>query len=132
MLSKKGDTLKLKDTRRSQIFDEMKWEDISTYQDAQRCFKIAESVRCVGYTTMNKKSSRSHAIFLLRILNKDNGRLSTLYLVDLAGSERIKKSGVERDRVSETISINSSLTILGKCIIALSDKKTAHVPYRES
>lgn len=81
---------------------------------------------------MNSKSSRSHAIFFLNVINHKTESRSTLYLVDLAGSERIKKSNVSGERIDEAIAINSSLTTLGKCIIALGDKKTAHVPYRES
>jgi len=132
MLASNDNVLKMKEVKKNQIFDEMSWSEIETYSDAEKCFNKAESVRCVGYTSMNKKSSRSHAIFMLRVLNRDNGRKSTLYLVDLAGSERIKKSHVSGERIEEAISINSSLTTLGKCIIALSEKKTNHIPYRES
>lgn len=57
---------------------------------------------------------------------------SVLYLVDLAGSERVKKSKVSGDRLDEAISINSSLTALGKCIHALTDSKTNFVPFRDS
>jgi len=42
---------------------------------------------------------------------------SVLYLVDLAGSERVKKSKVSGDRLDEAISINSSLTALGKFLV---------------
>lgn len=81
---------------------------------------------------MNAKSSRSHAIFFLHLTNHKTDTKSTLYLVDLAGSERIKKSNVSGERIEEAIAINSSLTTLGKCIIALGDKRIAHVPFRES
>jgi len=57
---------------------------------------------------------------------------SVLYLVDLAGSERVKKSKVSGDRLDEAISINSSLTSLGKCIHALTDAKNNYVPFRDS
>lgn len=57
---------------------------------------------------------------------------SVLYLVDLAGSERVKKSKVSGDRLDEAISINSSLTSLGKCIHALTDQKKSYVPFRDS
>ena len=53
-------------------------------------------------------------------------------MVDLSGSERLKKAKISSDKYNETISINQSLTTLSKCIIFLSDKKTQHVPYRES
>jgi len=81
---------------------------------------------------MNLKSSRSHAIFIITVHNRSSETRSSLYLVDLAGSERIKKSNVSGSSIDETIAINSSLTTLGKCIIALGDKKSAHVPFRES
>ena len=43
-----------------------------------------------------------------------------------------KKSKIQNEKYSETISINTSLTALGKCIIALTQKKKTHVPFRES
>lgn len=94
MLDEECSELKVKDAKRHQVFDCLKWNEIQTKEDAQVCFETAARTRFVGSTTMNDQSSRSHAIFMLRILNRDTGRKSTLYLVDLAGSERIKKSHV--------------------------------------
>lgn len=54
-----------------------------------------------------------------------------LYLVDLAGSERIKKSRVTGAELKEAQSINRSLAALGDVMEAL-DKKSSHVPYRNS
>lgn len=132
MLSEKQNDLKIKEARRSQIFSSLKWIEINTNEEAEICFDRAEKARCVGSTSMNNKSSRSHAIFMLKVLNRDTGRSGTLYLVDLAGSERIKKSHVSGERIDEAIAINTSLTTLGKCIIELSKKKVNHVPFRES
>ncbi|KAH8966923.1 hypothetical protein BDL97_03G052000, partial [Sphagnum fallax] len=55
-----------------------------------------------------------------------------LFLVDLAGSERLKKSGSEGLRASEAMSVNLSLTCLGKCISARTDPNKTHVPFRDS
>ena len=55
-----------------------------------------------------------------------------LYLVDLAGSEKIAKTGAAGQTLKEAQNINLSLTTLGKVIVALTDKKATHVPYRES
>jgi len=121
-----------KDMKVKQVMETLHTKEISNIRDARDCFEIAQRSRCVGSTSMNAKSSRSHAIFILTILNKTTDVRSTLYLVDLAGSERIKKSNVSGERIDEAIAINSSLTTLGKCIIALGDKKASHVPFRES
>lgn len=66
--------------------------------------------------------------------NNDDGSCKTgkLYLVDLAGSEKILKSGAQGQQLEEAKNINLSLTTLGKVIIALTDPKTKHIPYRES
>jgi hypothetical protein len=52
-------------------------------------------------------------------------------MVDLAGSERLKKSSSEGQRKKEALHINSSLTALGKVVMALDPASGAnHVPYR--
>ena len=55
-----------------------------------------------------------------------------LYLVDLAGSENIEKTQAVGQTLEEAKMINLSLTTLGKVITSLTDKKSTHVPYRES
>lgn len=115
-----------------QVMESLHTKEITCFKEARECFEIAQRLRCVGSTSMNAKSSRSHAIFILSVLNTMTDVRSTLYLVDLAGSERIKKSNVSGERIDEAIAINSSLTTLGKCIIALGEKKVGHVPFRES
>lgn len=56
-----------------------------------------------------------------------------LNLVDLAGSERLKKSASEGQRKTEALHINSSLTALGKVVMALDPSSgLTHIPYRDS
>ena len=85
---------------------------------------------------MNDVSSRSHALFILTITmdNRDDGscKVGKLFLVDLAGSEKISKTGAQGQVLEEAKNINKSLTTLGKVIVALTDKKVSHIPYRES
>jgi kinesin family member 5 len=66
--------------------------------------------------------------------NTEDGSCKTgkLYLVDLAGSEKISKTGAVGQTLEEAKNINKSLTTLGKVIVALTDKKAMHIPYRES
>ncbi|KAG9670938.1 kinesin-like protein klpA, partial [Aureobasidium melanogenum] len=93
--------------------------------------------RRVAATQANSRSSRSHSVFILRLIgeNSTTGERSegTLNLVDLAGSERLAHSQVSGDRLKETQNINKSLSCLGDVISALGSGKDAkHIPYRNS
>ncbi|XP_030628202.1 kinesin-like protein KIF15 [Chanos chanos] len=97
--------------------------------------------RRVAATSMNRESSRSHAVFTMSLESKDtsqelvNIRTSQLNLVDLAGSERQRDTHTEGSRLKEASSINRSLMCLGQVITALMDVsngKSRHVCYRDS
>jgi kinesin family protein C1 len=97
----------------------------------------AAANRSVAATKANERSSRSHSVFILRLLgeNRITGERSegTLNLVDLAGSERLSHSGATGDRLKETQNINRSLSCLGDVIGALGQGKDGgHIPYRNS
>ncbi|KAF2629394.1 carboxy-terminal kinesin 2 [Macroventuria anomochaeta] len=99
--------------------------------------KTADKNRTVAATKANMRSSRSHSVFILKLVgtNGITGERSegTLNLVDLAGSERLEHSKVEGARLKETQNINKSLSCLGDVINALgSAKEGAHIPYRNS
>jgi kinesin family protein C1 len=99
--------------------------------------KQAAANRSVAATKSNERSSRSHSVFILKLVgrNSTTGETSegTLNLVDLAGSERLKQSGAEGDRMKETQNINKSLSCLGDVIGALGQgKEGTHIPYRNS
>ena len=85
-------------------------------------FAQGNSLRCTSATLMNHQSSRSHAIFTLKVSDTQK-----FYFVDLAGSERLQSS-------AETRNINRSLSALGHVIAALTEKNTnrIHVPFRDS
>ncbi|KFB45942.1 hypothetical protein ZHAS_00013907 [Anopheles sinensis] len=91
--------------------------------------------RTVGFTNMNEHSSRSHAIFLIKIEMCEAGstlvKVGKLNLIDLAGSERQSKTGATADRLKEASKINRALSSLGNVISALAEK-SPHVPYRDS
>ncbi|KAK2756679.1 kinesin-like nuclear fusion protein [Arachnomyces sp. PD_36] len=97
----------------------------------------ASSNRSVAATKANERSSRSHSVFILKLLGENSitGERSegTLNLVDLAGSERLSHSGSTGERLKETQNINRSLSCLGDVIGALGQgKEGAHIPYRNS
>ena len=105
-------------------------------EDVYAALKIGSNNRAQAATLMNEHSSRSHSIFILTINqnNKKEGfsKVGKLYLVDLAGSEKLSKTGATGLTVDEAKLINKSLTTLGRVIYNLTDKKSNHVPYRDS
>lgn len=81
--------------------------------------------RRVASTSMNRESSRSHAVFTITVdsMEKNNDivniRSSLLNLVDLAGSERQKDTHTEglRLKVSSVLSVASFLSVVLPCPI---------------
>ena len=112
----------------------------TTSEQVEMLLDHGAAVRTVCATKLNIESSRSHAIFTLKLTQRlppeppetvGREKVSRVHLVDLAGSERAKRSG--HDRIAETGAINRSLSTLGAVIHALAaGKHNAHVPYRES
>ncbi|OJJ31607.1 hypothetical protein ASPWEDRAFT_45569 [Aspergillus wentii DTO 134E9] len=99
--------------------------------------KRAAANRSVAATKANERSSRSHSVFILKLIGQNSvtGERSegTLNLVDLAGSERLSHSGATGERLKETQNINRSLSCLGDVISALGQgREGAHIPYRNS
>ncbi|KAK3536673.1 hypothetical protein QTP86_017602, partial [Hemibagrus guttatus] len=107
--------------------------------ECERIMELGWKNRSVGYTLMNKDSSRSHSIFTIHLeicntdaAGEDHLRAGKLNLVDLAGSERQSKTGATGDRLQEATKINLSLSALGNVISALVDGRSKHIPYRDS
>uniref|UniRef100_A0A8C0BN60 Kinesin-like protein n=1 Tax=Buteo japonicus TaxID=224669 RepID=A0A8C0BN60_9AVES len=115
---------------------------LHTVHSVVQCEQIMETGwrnRSVGYTLMNKDSSRSHSIFTVNMeiytvdeQGQDHLRAAKLNLVDLAGSERQSKTGATGERLKEATKINLSLSALGNVISALVDGRCKHIPYRDS
>ena len=108
--------------------------------------------RVTASTSMNKQSSRSHAIIQIivkqkwieRIKNNTTNEITDnlhnlkgmLTIVDLAGSESVSRTGSEGINQDEAKEINKSISALGRVIEALSknskNSKNMHVSYRDS
>ncbi|PTB63626.1 kinesin-like protein [Trichoderma citrinoviride] len=130
--------------------------DITCVDDLLNALEFGSSIRQTDATAINAKSSRSHAVFSLNLVqrkskysNSDKRHSmpleamggqdisvttdSKLHFVDLAGSERLKNTGAQGERAKEGISINAGLAALGKVISQLSSRNAgAHVSYRDS
>ncbi|KAK4543589.1 hypothetical protein LTR36_005484 [Oleoguttula mirabilis] len=133
---------------------------INSVDDLLSALNFGSSIRQTDATAINARSSRSHAVFSLNLVQKRSDRPgsppmtekrmsvpidalsgaenvvtidSKLHFVDLAGSERLKNTGATGDRAKEGISINAGLASLGKVISQLSSKHgNAHISYRDS
>ena len=116
-------------------------EPIHSVDDAMRLISRGCANRTTAGTSTNAESSRSHAVFTLRLTadleaRGEDGmrrqRTTCLHIVDLAGSERQKEAKCASGaRLREACCINKSLSALGNVISALSTSNK-HVPYRDS
>ncbi|KAK6332454.1 hypothetical protein TWF730_004128 [Orbilia blumenaviensis] len=134
---------------------------IESVDDLLAALNFGSSIRQTDSTAINAKSSRSHAVFSINLVQRkprstlgreakekrysapadilasgSDGFItvdSKLHFVDLAGSERLKNTGAHGDRAKEGISINAGLASLGKVISQLSSRQPgSHVSYRDS
>lgn len=107
---------------------------IGSVREALEVMRTGNKNRHQAQTKMNRHSSRSHAVFVVSIVNaidQSRQKFGQLYLVDLAGSERVLKTGVEGAQLEEAKNINKSLLALGQVIWSLAHKHK-HIPYRDS
>ena len=117
---------------------DLSMETVSTVEDMNIKLKYGSVNRHTGSTDMNKESSRSHSIFMIRVEQQEiiegesKIKVGKLNLVDLAGSERQKKTQATGSRSKEGIYINLALSALGQVIKTLVSANSAHIPYRDS
>jgi kinesin family protein C1 len=123
------------EARKQTTVTNVKTVTLDTADKVEAMLRQAQNNRSVAATKANERSSRSHSVFILKLVgeNAATGERceGTLNLVDLAGSERLNHSGAEGERMKETQNINKSLACLGDVIEALG-KGSSHIPYRNS
>ncbi|KAI1718119.1 kinesin motor domain-containing protein [Ditylenchus destructor] len=113
---------------------------VESKEDVKKALITGLKKRSTSATLMNDVSSRSHAIFHIRLSKNQIEVLNTTqrkyvstsdcYFVDLAGSE--KGSAVGSDNIAETAAINCSLLALQKIIENKATNGGAYVNFRES
>ena len=116
--------------------------EIKEISDVVTFINKASENRSVESTSFNNNSSRSHAIFQLKLEHVYSNKLSFVNIVDLAGSEKcsnsknIERSPEDIERMKkialEGSFINKSLVTLGRIINILVKKGKEIPPYRES
>ncbi|XP_048471888.1 kinesin-like protein KIF23 isoform X3 [Rhincodon typus] len=123
--------------------------EVKSTEEAFEVFWKGQKKRRIANTTLNRESSRSHSVFIIKLAQapldadgdnvlqaKDQTIVSQLSLVDLAGSERTNRTKAEGSRLRETGNINQSLMTLRTCIEVLRENQmygtNKMVPYRDS
>lgn len=146
------------DVKGNIILTGLRQVEINSVDDLMNALNFGSTLRQTDATAINARSSRSHAVFSLNLVQrKAKGQTqvnekrfsvpleamsgtetwvttdSKLHFVDLAGSERLKNTGAQGERAKEGISINAGLAALGKVISQLSSRQAgSHVSYRDS
>lgn len=145
------------DTKGNILLTGLRQIELHSTEDMLNALNFGSAVRQTDATAINERSSRSHAVFSLQLVQKKPSITSAadkrhsisvealsgseiwtttdskMHFVDLAGSERLKNTHAEGARAKEGISINAGLAALGKVISQLSSRNAgAHVSYRDS
>ncbi|XP_062859523.1 kinesin-like protein KIF22 isoform X2 [Trichomycterus rosablanca] len=110
---------------------------LSSFSDFHAHFVPASLKRTTASTKLNQRSSRSHAILLIKVVKcqrvpPHRRQTGKLYLVDLAGSEDNRRTGNQGIRLKESGAINLSLFTLSKVVDRLNAGAGGRVPYRDS
>ncbi|XP_071395807.1 kinesin-like protein KIF22 [Centroberyx affinis] len=110
---------------------------LSSFSEFDRHFVPASLNRTTASTKLNQRSSRSHAILLIKVVRTQRSlphrqQTGKLYLVDLAGSEDNRRTGNQGIRLKESGAINLSLFTLSKVVDSLNAGTGGRVPYRDS
>ncbi|XP_042352799.1 kinesin-like protein KIF23 isoform X2 [Plectropomus leopardus] len=123
--------------------------EVKSAEEAFQVFWKGQKKRKVANTRLNRESSRSHSVLIVKLAqapldadgdnilqDKNQVTVSQLCLVDLAGSERTGRTGAEGTRIREAGNINQSLLNLRTCIEILRENQMCGtnrmVPYRDS
>lgn len=131
------------DSKRKEVYvDQLRDEPIESEEAAIEWLRLGSRNRHMASTDMNRESSRSHAVFTVKLVQTERTtagvmltRRSNLHLIDLAGSEKQRQTHVEGQRLKEAAQINKSLSALGNVIMSLVDVANGqkrHVHYRDS
>ncbi|XP_074488854.1 kinesin-like protein KIF23 isoform X2 [Sebastes fasciatus] len=123
--------------------------EVKSAEEAFQVFWKGQKKRKTANTCLNRESSRSHSVLIVKLAqapldadgdnilqDKNQVTVSQLCLVDLAGSERTGRTGAEGTRIREAGNINQSLLNLRTCIEILRENQMCGtnrmVPYRDS
>jgi len=135
LLRPRNTAMRIRDSKHGVYIQNVTEMYVRDGQEVINLMALGAANRTVNSTNMNAVSSRSHGVFMVKVVTKDTNTGSTkmakLMMVDLAGSEKVRKTGATGALLEEAKKINQSLSCLGSVMNALSEGQP-FVPYRDS
>ncbi|XP_022650445.1 kinesin-like protein KIF23 isoform X2 [Varroa destructor] len=123
--------------------------EVENADEAIEAWLRGQSRKRMARASMNTESSRSHSVFIVKIVQgpinersgevlqeKGNIKSTQLNLVDLVSCKQQKTSGACGDRFRDATNINQSLTVLRKCLEYMRKNQVSpnahkNIPYSE-
>lgn len=123
----------LEDGRQQVVIVGLTTKPVNKVEDVLAIIEQGNRERTSGQTSVNIKSSRSHAVFQISLYAHGNEEpWGKCYFVDLAGNERgADTQSASKETRREGAEINKSLLALKECIRAMS-RHSSHLPFRGS
>jgi len=134
LLSNKKDKLSIRDGNGKVEVLKLSSHHVSSAQDAIKLLDEASVRRTKSNTLLNSGSSRSHAVYSLTLVKKDQLPI-VFQVVDLAGAERGNRTKATTAQQKEANNINVSLMQLWRCLQGMRKKDQVNpdiIPFRES
>jgi len=134
LLSNKKDKLSIRDGNGKVEVLKLSSHHVSSAQDAIKLLDEASVRRTKSNTLLNSGSSRSHAVYSLTLVKKDQLPI-VFQVVDLAGAERGNRTKASTAQQKEANNINVSLMQLWRCLQGMRKKDQVNpdiIPFRES
>jgi hypothetical protein len=134
LLSTKKDKLSIRDGNGRVEVLKLSSHHVSSAQDAIKLLDEASVRRTKSNTLLNSGSSRSHAVYSLTLVKKDQLPI-VFQVVDLAGAERGNRTKANTAQQKEANNINVSLMQLWRCLQGMRKKDQVNpdiIPFRES
>ena len=135
LLKPANNNMKIHESKARGIYIEgLSSEYLEDVQNLLDVLTVGGANKTVASTDMNTRSSRSHSVLQVTLVQKNeegSSKTGKFTFVDLAGSERVDKTNAVGQTFEEAKKINLSLTCLANVIKSLS-QGNAHIPYRYS
>ncbi|KAL0237132.1 hypothetical protein PCE1_000529 [Barthelona sp. PCE] len=136
LLNNKNEVFANEDANGKMVMRGITYYECENVEDVIEALDIGSSFRRVSATNRNADSSRTHAIFELKMVTEDHQSRTQIYsylnCCDLAGSERAADSLYhDQEQTRDAAKINKSLMSLKDCLRAVGESKP-RIPVRGS
>eukprot|EP01125_Pyxidicula_operculata_P018839 TRINITY_DN6742_c0_g1_i2.p1 TRINITY_DN6742_c0_g1~~TRINITY_DN6742_c0_g1_i2.p1 ORF type:complete len:320 (-),score=31.36 TRINITY_DN6742_c0_g1_i2:34-993(-) len=134
LLNPNGTELAVRESNKNIVISNLHHVKISNIAEFNKLYLVSNRNRRTASTSLNTKSSRSHAILRFIVETQESKNtivVGKLQMIDLAGNEDNRKTNNSGQTMKESTSINSSLHVLGKVVNAI-NSNSVRIPFRDS